>query len=311
MADAQKNLKLIYNETDITDSVDILECVVNDVSGKESDCLNLLVDHAEQWLQWGVEKNDRLRVMRSGYDTKTLYLNTIAPDGGAYRIYATGSKCAPFEPEWSSYSNMTLSQIMAGCAAEGGMGFNLHGISRDILYEYLLRENRRAPEFLEELLHREGAILKCLNGCFTAIGISYAQGIECVQVMKIGPGMEEAEYINRPDQLWSSVTIDTPFGKGQAIDRRGKGKARTFTDISVDNDGQAKRWARGILMCHNRECEMLNVEMDFNAGYTAMVRIDVESKTAAAGHWIIDRVEHDLLLGKTRAKLLRCIDSIS
>lgn len=310
MADAQNNLRLFYNDTDITDSIDILECVTKDVSGKESDCMNLLVDHADRWFKWGVEKNDKIRATRSGYDTKNLFLNTIAPEDGAFRIYATAAKCAPFEPEWISYENMTLAGIMAGCAAEGGMGFNLHGINPQILYEYLWRKNQRATEFLDQLLNREGAVLKCLNGCFTAIGIGYAQEILCYHSMKIGSGMENAEYIDRRDQAWSSVTIDSPFGKGKAIDVRGKGQAKTFTDICVDSDGQAKRWARGILLCHNRQNEILNVELDFNPGYTAMVRIDVDSATAAAGNWIVDRVEHDLLVGRTKAKLLRCVTSI-
>ena len=310
MANVQKDLRLFYNGKDITGSVDILECVVRDVSRRESDCMNLLVDHADKWFQWGVQKNDTLRVTRSGYDTKNLYLNTIVPEEGAFRIYATGSKCTPFPAKWESYEKKTLGAIMAACAGEGNMGSQQNGISGGILYEYLLRENLSAPVFLEQLINREGAVMKSLNGKFCAIGIGYAQGLKCMHTVQVGSKLAEAQYVDRRDQSWSSVTIDTPFGKGTAIDRKSSGKSRVITDIAVDNDAQAKRWAKGILLCHNREGEILTVEMDFNPGYTAMVRVDVDGNTDTKGQWLVDEVEQDLVTGRTKGKLFRCVTSI-
>lgn len=316
MADEKKNLKLYYNGTEIAKSIDIQECVVRDVSGGECDCLNLLVDHAEKWLKWGVKKNDTIRIKRSGYDSGKLYVNTVAPEDGSIRIYATGTKCALFEPKRMSYENKTLANIMNGCAGEGSMGFRLYGLNPQILYEYLLRENKRAPEFLNSLLEREGAVLKSMAGRFTGIGITYAQEILCRHKLKIKDDMSigddagTAEYIDRRDQAWSSLTIETPFGKGQAVDTRGKGQPKTMTDVPVDNDGQAKRWAIGTLLSHNRQNETLEIDISFDPGYTAMVRIDVNSKTDAAGKWLVDSVEQDLAMGRTKAKLLRCITSV-
>lgn len=310
MAEARNNLKLFYNDKDITKSIDLMECRIRDVSGAESDGLNLLVDQGGKWLKWDVAKNDRLRVTRGGYDSKELYINAIVPEGGAFRIYATGRKCAAQEPEWKSYEDKTLGQIMASCAGENGMGFAAFGVSQDTKYEYLMRAGQKATGFLEEILNRESAVLKVMNGKLTAIGIAYAQNLPSAHVMKIGPDMREAEYICRQDQMWNSVTINSPYGSGKATDTRGLGRPRTINELTVDNDIQAKRWARGILLCHNRKNESLDIDMDFNPGYTAMVRIDVESKSAAAGRWIIDSVEHDLLIGKTKAKLLRCLTSI-
>ena len=83
MALAQADMTLIYKGTDITKQVDIIECVCRDVSGSESDCLNLKVDHADQWFRWGPQKNDTIQVKRNGYDSKTLYLNTVIPEDGA------------------------------------------------------------------------------------------------------------------------------------------------------------------------------------------------------------------------------------
>lgn len=311
MAQTQRDVTLYYEGSDITDDVDIIECVLKDVSGGESDCLNLKVDHAEKWFRWGPAKNDRLRVTRGGYDSKTLYLNTVVPEDGAYRIFATAARCAPAVPRWQTFEDMTLSAVMGICAGEMGMGSKVSGLNGGVTYEYLLRSNERAPAFLEKIVNREGGVLKALDGRFVGIGVSYAQGLPPMHRLELDSGQLDSEYIDRRDMKWSGVTIRTPFGNGEARDGSADGQTRTITDITVDDDAMAYRWAKGILMARNRQAEILNIEMDFNPGYTAMVRIDVASGTDAAGEWVIDRVEQNMLDGRTKARMLRCVTSIA
>lgn len=311
MADVQAGVTLIYEGTDITDDVDIIECVCRDVSGGESDCLNLKVDHADKWLRWGPQKNDTIQVKRSGYDSKTLFLNTVIPEDGAYRIFATGAKSVPFPARWQSFENKTLGAIMSMCAGEIGMGARQYGISGSIMYEYLMRNNISAPVFLETICNREGAVLKTLSGDYVAIGVQYAQSLTPMHEMELDSDQLDSEYIDRRDLSWASVQIRTPFGSGTARDSSASGQDRVITDMTIDNSAHAYRWAKGILLMHNRESEILKIEMDFNPGYTAMVRIDVKSETDARGQWIIHETEQDLLDGRTKAKMLRCINSIA
>ena len=166
-------------------------------------------------------------------------------------------------------------------------------------------------ESLERLLNREGAILKALDRNFTAIGVEWAQGLSPQHQLELDNEQIDGKYIDRRYMGWTGVTIDTPFGRGGARDSAATGQGVSLSDIAVDNDAMAYRWARGMLLTHNRQCETLEIEMDFNPGYTAMVRIDVKSKTDAAGQWIIDSVDQNLLDGRTKAKMLRCINTIS
>lgn len=310
MAETQSDVTLIYEGVDITDDVDIIECVCKDVSGGQADCLNLKVDHADKWFRWGPQKNDRIRVLRSGYDTKNLFLNTVVPEDGAYRIYATAAKSVPFPRLSKSFDNKNLAFIMAACAGECGMGAKQSGISGGISYEYLLRDNMSAPVFMEQLANREGAVLKALDGNYVAIGVQYAQSLTPMHEMELDSDQLDSEYIDRRDLSWASVQIRTMFGSGTARDSASGGLNRVITDIPVDNDAMAYRWAKGLLLMHNRQSEILNIEMDFNPGYTAMVRINVKSGTDAAGEWIIDETEQNLLDGRTKAKMLRCVTGI-
>lgn len=311
MAQVQRDITLIYEGVDITKNIDIIECKCRDVSGGESDCLNLQVDHADKWFRWNPQKNDRIQVIRSGYDSKSLFVNTVVPEDGTYRIFATATKSVPFPRKWQAFDNKTLAAIMSVCAGECGMGAKQYGVNGGTTYEYLLRDNMSAPVFLQQLLNREGAVLKSLDGDFAAIGVLYAQNIAAMHEMELDDDQFGSEYIDRRDMNWGGVEIKTLFGNGSARDSNAAGTTRVLTDITVDNDAMAYRWAKNILLMHNRQSEILNIEMDFNPGFTAMVRVDVKSKTDAAGQWLVDTVEQNLLDGRTKARLLRCVTTIA
>ncbi|MBQ8088469.1 MAG: hypothetical protein IJ234_08625 [Clostridia bacterium] len=310
MGQAQGEIALYYEGKDITEYVDILECVHRDVSGGESDCLNLLVDHADKWFQWFPQKNDRIQVRRSGYDTGTLYLNTLIPEDGATRIYATAMKCGAFRKAWDTFKDKTLASIFQQVAAECGMGARIWGIQSGIVYPYILRENQTAPVFLQMLANREGAVLKCLNGNYTAIGVQYAQELSAMHEVDMDSDLISGRYIDRRDERWAGVRIASMFAKGEARDGAGGNEFRTISTLEAEDNAQAARWARGLLLMHNRNSEALELNMDFNPGYTAMVRIDVKSGTDADGQWLVDEVEQDMINGRTSAKLLRCIATV-
>ncbi len=303
-------ITLIYEDADITDYVEIVGCVIRDVSGGEVDCVDLKVDHAERWLRWGPKKNDRIQVKRGGYSTTTLYLNTITLEDGTYRIYATGSKSLPMMTRWQVFEGKTLQSIMNVCAGEMNMEAKLYGISGAIRYDYLMRRNQTPTAFLEALAHNEGAVLKTLNGALVAIGVEYAQALPAMHMIELDIDQRDCTYIDRRDKALSSLRIDTPFGSGLARAKGADGLNRVVTDIPVDGDAQAYRWAKGMLLAHNRKCEILRMESAFNSGYTAMARVDVESEAPADGQWIIDSVEHDLVENLSRTTMYRCITNI-
>lgn len=303
-------LTLMYENVDITKDVDIMECVVRDVSGGESDWVNLKLDHAKGWQSWKPKKNDRIQINRSGYSTKTLYLNTVVIEDGTYRIIATGGKCSSIPARWQSYENKTLANIMSLCAGEARMGSMQYGINGGTLYQYVMRQNETAPVFLDRLLKCEGAVLKSMNERYAAIGVEYAQSLKAAHELNLETGTRGYTYSDRRGMAWASLQIKTPFGSGIARDTGAEGANQIITNLCVDTDAQARRWAKGLLLTHNRQSEILKLEIDFNPGYTAMGRIDIKSKTNLKGQWIIDNVEHDLIDDISRAMLYRCIRTI-
>lgn len=304
-------MELYYEGKNITQYADITKCIHRDMGHGRTDCLEMELEHAADWYRWGPKRDDRIAIYKDGYTTGTMYLNAVIPMDGKYRILATGLPSAARRKSWRSYENGTLQGIAATCAAECGMTSSLHGMNGHVRYPYLIRREEGPAAFMDRLLGWEGAVLKTMNGCFTCIDISYAQSLPATRKLTLKADDAGVRHLRRDDLKLAKMVLNTPYGSATATDTAVEnGIYEMITDLPVQGYAEASRWARGLLLCRNRQAEELTLNTEFNAAYTAMVRIDIDSDSETAGEWIIDEAEHDLILGKSHLKLLRCITSI-
>ena len=300
-------MKIIYQGKDITGMVLTKTCIVRDTCGSRCDSLELEFENAAGWYSWGPEEDDEIIVGHNGYDSGSMYVNAVLPEDGKYRIFATALPCRARKKENRSFIGNTIEEIMRTCAMVSGMDFQIYGIDGNAVIPYIERENESCASFLSRLLSLESATLKCINGKYTAIGIRYAQDREAKQTLKLLASQTGITY-RRNGMSARAVTIKTPFAKATAEDLlAGENHSRiTISDYPARNDIQAGRWARGKLLCINRKCETVIAQNEFNPGFTAMVRINIEGDTDATGEWLIESVEHDLINLKTTAAMHRC-----
>jgi phage protein D len=304
-------MKLYYEDTDITDDVDIVSAVHRDVSGGRSDCLELTLDHAATWNRWKPQIDDSIELAYNGYTTGRLFLNTILPEGDRYRILATGARRSAQRKAWAAFEGKTLGEIAKLCAAECRMEHRLYGVSEQYAYPYLLRRNESCPAFLSRIAQMEGAVLKTYGGRLTMISIAAAQELPALSTLVLGSRQEGVRYMRREGAKLASLTVRTPYTSASATDSSAQhGPDESRCELPATDAATAGRWARGLLLAHNRQCEKLDVQSEINIGYTAMTRIDVESEMDYGGRWIIDEAEHDFVNKKSRISLLRVIDTV-
>lgn len=303
-------MEIYYQGTDITEMVRVRKCIARDTCGGRCDSLEIEFDNAAGWYSWGPEEDDQIIVTQNGYSTGVMYLNTVLPEEGHYRIWATALPCTARQKRYRSFAGKTIEEIMRACGMASGMDFAIYGIDGQATIPYIQQENESAAAFLYRLLKFEGAALKCVNGKYTAIGISYAQARPVHQTIEIGAKQTGAEY-RRGGATYKSVTVKTPYAKATAEDLLvASTHAQIILNLPARNDIQAGRWARGVLMYHNRQAETLSIESEFNPGFSTMTRIDITGGTDATGDWIIEEAEHDFYNRKSRATLYRCIYTI-
>ena len=304
-------MRLHWNGKDITDRVNIAGCVVRDYSGNKSDCLDLTLENAADWFRWGPEEDDEIVLTEGKYSTGRLFLGAVAPDGNRYRVLATSLPKAAGRRAWQSWNGTSLGAVFDACAAECGMEARIYGVSRDIPYAYLLRKQETAAGLLARVGEWEGMTVKAYDGVFRGIGITYAQERARAAAMSLDAEGGGAVYRNRPRVKWAGVEVRSPWAAASARDTAvTSGEIRVFPNLPARTVEQAGRWARGLLLSHNRTAETLEVSEKLNTDLLSMARADVTADGAMGGKWIIDEAEHDFVNETTRAVMYRVIGTV-
>ena len=304
-------MEIFYEGKDITDMVQVRECLFHDVSGGRCDSLEITFENAAAWYQWGPEEDDQIFIAQGGVTTGVMFLNTVLPEDGRYRILATSLPCKARAKAWNSFINKNIEEILRACAMASGMDYQIYGVDKGTIIPYAQQENEICAAFLNRLMLWEGAALKCVNGKYTAIGIDWAQKQAAQQTITVMPSQRGVCY-RRNGKRIREMSVETPFGTAKAVDLLAETTfpAVTMTGIPAKDAIQAGRYARGLLMNENRKCESLTIDSEFNPGFAAMARIDIEGGTDATGEWLIEEAHHDLINMTSTAKMRRCIQTI-
>ena len=304
-------MNLIYEGRDITQSVQILQCVHRDASVGRSDSLDIILNHAADWYRWKPKAGDTIEINHKGYTTGTLYVNTVRPEGKEYRILATSLPPNAWQNAWRSYRQMTFDEIVTQCATECGMVGEVYGARFSTPYGHLQRKNTGAAAFLQRLCFLEGAALKAYNGKMQAIFIPYAQDQRTVRSLRLTGEETGLVYTHTPEAKRGFVRVVTPDFEVTVTDSGASGcKGKVISAPAMDTI-TASRWARGVLLMCNRMAETLEVSIGFDPAMTAMARVEVIGNSAFAGGWLVDEAEHDLYNERTRVKLVRCVTTVS
>lgn len=304
-------MRLIYEGSDVTDYAVIRKCVHTDVSGGRCDSLDIELENADRWLRWGPKQDDTLEVTEGKYTTGKLYLSTIMPEDDHFRVIATSLKSAAKRKAWQSFTGATIRDVFNACAAQCGMDWRVYGIDENAVYPYIERRNEGCASFLDRLMRMEGATLKSVCERLTGIGIEYAQSLNAVHCIELSKNQRGVEIRRRDALRYSAVTVKSPYAEATAIDESADWQEQViYTDLPAQNAAQAGRWARGLLLTNNRAADRLTLKSEFNAGMTALARVNIESDADTQGEWLVDTATHDLFNQKTTVEMLRCVATI-
>ena len=303
-------MDVYYEGVNISDSALVKSCRVHDTCGGRADGLEIVFEDAAKWLSWGPKEDDEIVITNLGYESGAMYVNTITPEGGKYRIFATSLRCAARKREYRSYRNKTLGEIMSLCALNTGMESRHFGLDAALPIRYIEQNGESAARFLHRLMTLEGAVLKCVQGRYTGIGISWAQERRAGQTLALYADRDGTAYIRKGGAL-QSLAISMPGTRVSATDTAVKnGMSTVKCGLPVSDAPQAGRWARGLLISHNRQNEILTLDSVYNPAMTAMTRVDVTGGTDADGEWLVDHAEHDMIDETTRTIMYRCVTTV-
>lgn len=305
-------MRIIYEGVDITSDVDVAQAVYTDASGERMDGLRVAFEHAAVWYRWKPQEGERIEIKGdNGFSTGELYLHAIEPEDGRFMITAYSAKNAGRDRRWQSFENATLKTLVDACAAECGMSGAVYGINENLTYPYIIRNNETPLHFLRRIAILEGAALKCVNGKLAVIGIEYAQNLQNRRQMYLSAREQRPRYKSFAGKKLAGAIFVCTNGQAVAYDTSVTG-GRAF--INADNGAcdteQAKRWAKGWLLTHNRQCERMTICTSMDGSLTALTPIEISGDDPLAGNWLVDEVTHDLKRKTTEVSLVRSVTTI-
>lgn len=305
-------MQIWYEGTDITGDVIPSACTHKDVSHGKADVLEIVFRRPAAWHRWEPETDDEIRVVGNNYDTGRMFVNTLVPEGDQFRLIATSLNSQAARKAWDNYRNIELSALLHRLAVECGMeSAKLYGTDGDVRYPYLQRKNEGCAAFAERLCTLEGIALKAYDGAFRGIGIEYAQGRNASRGWTLDAEQDGVRYVHQPGKKYSAVTVKSPWAEATAKDTdAAKGSQIVIAGLPAMDQVTAGRWARGILLSHNRQADRLRITTTFDAGAVAMTKAEISGNTGANGDWLIDEVEHDLYNERTTVNLLRVVGTV-
>lgn len=303
-------MALYWNGQDITEYVNILGCIYRDAASGRSDSLELTLDHASTWYRWGPEEDDEIKYTSGSFTTGKLYLSAIMPEGDRFRVLATGIRQAANRKAWEVFAGKTLDEIIAQCASESGMEGRLYGTDGELPYHFLVRQNTGCAAFLNRIGEWEGLAVKALDGAFRCVYVPWAQERPATQSIEISADQDGVIYRRRKNGKYTALTVQSPYASATARDSAATGNNATVVCLPAMDNVQAGRWARGLLLTHNRQAEELILDQVLNIGMGSLSRVDISGNTAMVGSWIVEEAVHDFFNKRTRTRLYRVIDTI-
>jgi hypothetical protein len=297
-------MRLVWNGKDITGDVEIAECVHKDVAGGRADSLEMTFYASEKWQRWQPEEDDVIEVTEGAFTTGKMYLSAVTPYGNKFRLIATSLPGAAIRKSWKSYRPMSIAELFEMCAAEAQMKSGLYGIDGKTAMPYMLRQEEGPIAFLSRIGEWEDIKVKAYNGTVRGIYMPWAAQMDPVVEMTLKGNEEGIYWRRRGKDLCSAVTVINKNVKATATGGGASGNEISLC-LPAANNIQAGRWAKGILACHNRKAEEIEMDTLFGTGIKALSRVDITGPTGMSGEWMAEEVESDLVKKRANIKMLR------
>ncbi len=302
--------QLIYNGKDITDLVDIRECILHDCAGGGADDATIsFPDPDKKWNKWNPVKGDTVLVNSGNYSTGIMYVDRIEQQSGVFTISSISTPLSAKCPKTRIWRNIKLSEIITDIATNNSLKTETYNIE-DFTYKVISQINRSDIDFLNAVCIREGYSCKVTDNkivvfnerCFESANTTITLTPEYVN-----PGYE----FSISDSLFRSfkVLYSLPFGDTLSY---------TATDIDIQgavgrkvellsNLAEAKRWSEGYLRYTNKYCINAYVPLEQKTDIAAGSTVNISDFGSFDGKYYVYRVTQDTVNNKTYLYLRQTI----
>lgn len=294
-------LRVYVNDKDVTDSIAVASCYYDMHAEGEADSLAITFsDTKKQWAKWKPSaQGDTVRITDGAVDSGKLYIDTLKPENGKYKLQAYSTPKSAYSTKSRSFENLTLQQIAGKIAKDNGLQVRFFDVP-ETQFKYVQQRGQSDLAFLNNLCKQRGVSFIVYNEC---LNLYSEKSIEAVKASKtLSPGRNDDFTVTDDKQAsWASCELKNGTYTGTATDASVKTKKehRETVQAAWENQADANATAAARLRQLNKSSKRAELVMSTQRKLAAGSVVKLECN-GWNGNAFIYRIRHDLLKKSSR-----------
>lgn len=242
-------MKIKYNETDISEKVDVKVCIHEEYAEEKADYLRIVFDEtSKSWDNWQAEAGDTISIEKDGVSTGILYVKKVIPQSDNFTIKANAMPLGSNNVNNKSWENATFELIGRDIAQRNNLTYRGYGYTNHI-YSYVTQSNEKDLLFFERLCVQEGCAMIIHNNSLVVYSEKYIEELENIIELTVSTATQP-KFKNKAKFGACTVTNGTYTATYKESDWKEYMKAINF---AIASDGEALRFAQNILKYINKK----------------------------------------------------------
>jgi hypothetical protein len=291
-------MKLVFNDTDISGSVQFAGCIYTDCVSSRADNVEIrFADPNELWRIWVPKKGDLFEVSSGTLRSGKMYVTDCHALDHSFVLRGAATPPASLAAASESWENIRFSELVARLASQIGMSADCAGVP-DTIFARVDRSAMTVPGLLSSLCLLNSFGLKAFDGKFIFINEKVHE--QSSPVASFGSGQYSSPAFMTSDAGLMRESVVKHLGDdGKTILGRWEDVAISggtiVQTIAVASQGEAQRYAKGLLRWANRNETTGSVTVDEATGLAAGNVVGINGFGGFSANYYIDRAVHDLV----------------
>lgn len=293
-------LIVYYNDKDITKDISVHGCTYEMHADGQADCLSLdFADTKKQWTNWRPgQKSDTIRITDGAVDSGKLYIDSLKPENGNYKLTAYSTPKSAFSVKSRSFSGLSLPQLASKIASEHGLSVKSYS-APETLAKYVQQRSKSDLAFLNDMCRVAGAAFVIFDGTICLYSQKAMESREASRTLTPDKTDDFSVSDNR-HSVYASCELSNATYTGKAADtsiESGKSYRESVT-AAWATQAEANAAASAKLRELNRSGKTAELTTSTMRGLAAgsVVKLICKGWTGSA---FIYRIRHDLATKKS------------